>query len=179
MEGATSFTGLLHFTLDPFLIILSVKKRLIKYHFWSLWYDSTWDWTPVSRILGEHFTHKANSYISCLGGKHLICLCSISCLELFWRGVLNLVTPSDLQNNMSNLTSHKPAKITPYEFLQQCPLTLKLCNVYRHRKWTRRYEFKSRSRLISFSIALIPLGKVSIQLFYLQLWVNSRADWEL
>ena len=26
-------------------------------------------------------------------------------------------------------------------------------------------------------IALIPLGKVKIQLFSLQLWVNSRADW--
>ena len=30
--------------------------------------------------------------------------------------------------------------------------------------------------LISFHIALIPLGKVWIQLFSLQLWVNSRAD---
>ena len=27
----------------------------IKYHFLSLWYDSTWDWTPVSRTIGEHF----------------------------------------------------------------------------------------------------------------------------
>ena len=32
------------------------------------------------------------------------------------------------------------------------------------------------SRLIAFHIALIPLGKVWIQLFSLQLWVNSRAD---
>ena len=32
------------------------------------------------------------------------------------------------------------------------------------------------SRLIAFHIALIPLGKVWIQLFFLQLWVNSRAD---
>ena len=48
-EGATPFTGLLHFTLDPYLIMLSVKQGGIKYHFLSLWYDSTWDWTPVSR----------------------------------------------------------------------------------------------------------------------------------
>ena len=41
------------------------------------------------------------------------------------------------------------------------------CHGYRHRKWTR---------LIAFHIALIPLGKVWIQLFSLQLWVNSRAD---
>ena len=47
---------------------------------------------------------------------------------------------------------------------------------YRRRKWTRRHEFKSWTRLIAFHIALIPLGKVSIQLFSLQLWVNSRTD---
>ena len=50
------------------------------------------------------------------------------------------------------------------------------CNGYRRRKWTRRHEFKSWTRLIAFLITLIPLGKVWIQLFSLQLWVNSRAD---
>ena len=34
-------------------------------------------------------------------------------------------------------------------------------------------------RLIAFHIVLIPLGKVWIVLFSLQLWVNSRADWVL
>ena len=53
------------------------------------------------------------------------------------------------------------------------------CNGYRRSKWTQRYEFKSWTRLIAFHIALIPLGKVWIQLFSLQLWVNSRADWVL
>ena len=53
-EGATPFPGLLHFTLDPYLIMLSVKQEGIKYHFLSLWYDSTWDWTQVSRAIGEH-----------------------------------------------------------------------------------------------------------------------------
>ena len=43
------------------------------------------------------------------------------------------------------------------------------CNSYRRRKWTRRYEFKSWTRLIEYHIALIPLGKVWIQLFSLQL----------
>ena len=38
---ATPFPGLLHFTLDPYLIMLSVKQGSIKYHFLSLWYDST------------------------------------------------------------------------------------------------------------------------------------------
>ena len=50
------------------------------------------------------------------------------------------------------------------------------CSRYRRRKWTRRYEFKSWTKLIAFHIALIPLGKVWIQLFSLQLWVNSRID---
>ena len=34
--------------------MLSVKQGGIKYHFLSLWYDSTWDWTHVSRAIGEH-----------------------------------------------------------------------------------------------------------------------------
>ena len=42
-EGATPFPGLLHFTLDLYLIMMSVKQGGIKYHFWSLWYDSTCD----------------------------------------------------------------------------------------------------------------------------------------
>ena len=59
--------------------------------------------------------------------------------------------------------------------LWRCPW----CRRYRRRKWTRRHEFKSWTRLIAFHIALIPLGKVWIQLFSLQLWVNSRTDWIL
>ena len=50
------------------------------------------------------------------------------------------------------------------------------CNYYRRRKWTRRHEFKSWTRLIAFHIARIPLGKVWIQLFSLQLWANSKTD---
>ena len=44
---------------------------------------------------------------------------------------------------------------------------------------TWRPEFMSWTRLIAFHIALIPLGKVWIQLFSLQLWLNSRTDWVL
>ena len=36
--------------------MLCVKQGGIKYHFLSLWYDSTYDWTPVSRTIGEHST---------------------------------------------------------------------------------------------------------------------------
>ena len=55
---------------------------------------------------------------------------------------------------------------------RRCPW----CSRYHRRKWTRRYEFKSWTILIAFHIALIPLGKVWIQLLSLQLWVNSRTD---
>ena len=32
-KGATPFPGLLHFTFDPYLIMLSVKQGGTKYHF--------------------------------------------------------------------------------------------------------------------------------------------------
>ena len=51
-RGCYSIPGLLHFTLGPYLIMLSVKPGRNKYHFLSFWYDSTWDWTPVSRTIG-------------------------------------------------------------------------------------------------------------------------------
>ena len=59
-EGATPFSGLPHFTLDTYLIILGVKQGGIQYHFLSFWYDSTWDWTLVSQAIGEHSNHYAN-----------------------------------------------------------------------------------------------------------------------
>ena len=40
--------------------MLSVKQGDIKYPFKSPWYDTTLDWTLVSRIIGEHYTHLAN-----------------------------------------------------------------------------------------------------------------------
>ena len=62
------------------------------------------------------------------------------------------------------------AKLSKY--LYRC----QWCNGYRRRKCTRWHEFKSWTRLVAFHIALIPLGKVWIQLFSLQLLINSRAD---
>ena len=37
--GATPSPRLHNFTLDPYLMMLSVMQRGIKYHFLSLWYD--------------------------------------------------------------------------------------------------------------------------------------------
>ena len=59
-EDANPFPGLTHFILDPYLIIMSVKQWAIKCHFLSLWYDSIWDWTQVSKTIGEHSNHYTN-----------------------------------------------------------------------------------------------------------------------
>ena len=56
-EGATPFLGLLHFTIDLKLIMLSAKQGGIKYHFWVFGITRPGDWTPVSRTIGEHSTH--------------------------------------------------------------------------------------------------------------------------
>ena len=42
-------------------IMLSVKQGGIKYHFLSLWYDSTWDWTLVFQNIGKHTDYYANN----------------------------------------------------------------------------------------------------------------------
>ena len=42
--------------------MLSVKQGIIKYHFLSLWYDSTWDWTQISRAIGEHSSNIYNHF---------------------------------------------------------------------------------------------------------------------
>ena len=44
-------------------LILSVKQGSIKYDFLSLWYDSTRDFIPVSRSIGEYVTPSANGPI--------------------------------------------------------------------------------------------------------------------
>ena len=62
-EGATPFPGLLLFTLDTYLILLSAKQGGIKYHFKSLWYDAPWDWIHVSWTIGEHSTHLSNELV--------------------------------------------------------------------------------------------------------------------
>ena len=40
--------------------MLNVIQGGIKYHFLSIWYDLTWDWTQVSRAIGEHSNHYVN-----------------------------------------------------------------------------------------------------------------------
>ena len=55
-----------------------------------------------------------------------------------------------------------------YIYIYISNMSNRLLRKNRRGKWTRRHEFKSWTRLIAFYIALIPLGKVWIQLFSLQ-----------
>ena len=73
-EWRNSFPWLLCFTLDLYLTMLSVKQGCIKYHFLSLSYDSTWDWTLVSQIIGKPSIHYANCpviYMQCSGSLRI------------------------------------------------------------------------------------------------------------
>ena len=58
--GCYSFPWIAPLYLVPYFIMLSVKQGSIKYPFLSLWCDSTWDWTQVSRAIDEHSNHHAN-----------------------------------------------------------------------------------------------------------------------
>ena len=81
-------------------------------------------------------------------------------------------------NNISRICLENPLTllINLSQKLLITNLRCSWCNGYRRRKGTRRHELKSWTTLIAFHIALIPLGKVWIQLSSLQLWVNSRVD---
>ena len=57
--------------------MLSVKQSGIKYHFLSLWYDSTWDWTPVSWAIGEQANHYANSSIQRIAYRQILIVYNI------------------------------------------------------------------------------------------------------
>ena len=52
-RGRYSFSLIAPF--DTYHIMLSVKQSGIKYYFLNLLYDSTLEWTPVSRVTGEHY----------------------------------------------------------------------------------------------------------------------------
>ena len=63
--------------------MLSVKQGGIKYHFFSLRYDLTWDWTPVSWTIDEHNSHLANGPV--IGSYYfpwLLFLCSLTIFYL-------------------------------------------------------------------------------------------------
>ena len=76
--------------------------------------------------------------------------------------IVNIAVPADNKRKIKE--NEKRDKYL--DLLRELKISYKTCpwcNGYRRRKWTRRHEFKSWTRLIAFHIALIPLGKVWIQ----------------
>ena len=110
--GATPFPGLLHFTLDAYLIMLSDKQGSIKYHFLSLWYDSTWDWTQVSGVISGHSNHHVQKEISLsaicfLNEFELICLhISITIISTQLNGFKYCYVSLTIPLNISHLFTH-------------------------------------------------------------------------
>ena len=104
-----------------------------------------------------------------------------SLILLLWVKMYHYSSSRTMALELNNLprfihySINKPKNTYPpyiKQLVRRCPW----CNGYRRRKCTRRHEFKSWTKLIAFHIALIPLGKVWIQVFSLQIWVNSRTD---
>ena len=81
-----------------------------------------------------------------------------------WAMILTIWKIASLNFSYLNTTTH---------YYRRCLW----CNGYRRRKWTQRHEFKSWTSLTAFHIAQITLGKVRMQSFSLQLWVNSKVAW--
>ena len=68
------------------------------------------------------------------------------------------MTAKDNEGNKGEVTDTTKATIYCRDYKRVGLQTW--CNGYRRRMWTRRHEFKSWTILITFHIALIPLGKV-------------------
>ena len=89
---------------------------------------------------------------------------SYNCLFRFFIIIVIHITSNHLVwfygiSTIVGSSTPSPDYITVFEGIWRCPW----CNGYHCRKWTWRHEFKSSTRLITFHIALIPLGKVWIQ----------------
>ena len=158
------------------------------------WYDSTWDWTQVTQVIGEHSTHQTNEPIyiyihiyniskmrsKCIETKALFIKCKkwgMNKIIIFFKTVLfafNIPIPG----NFSLFKA--PLKLFFFKYgvklmiAKFSNLTLDKCTLYNcdHlTKWNHRPEFKSWMKMF------VHLGKTWIHLFFPQQWVNSRVDW--
>ena len=131
----------------------SLTEVLVIHSWWRLMMNC---WLTADRRSYFFSVYSVYTYL------HSTCVCMKICISISqWYHWVKM-SPNNIL----------PANTGIWLFAWRCPW----CNGYRRRNWTWRHEFKSWTRLIAFHIALIPLGKVWIQLFSLQLWVNSRAD---
>ena len=92
-----SFLWIAPLTLDPYLIMMSVKE-ISSTNLLSLWYDLTWDWTLVSRTCGEHSTNYAYIYI-------YMCVCA--CVNISTWFMTSVIFCSIYHIFLKSLTSLK------------------------------------------------------------------------
>ena len=124
--------------------------------------DNWWTcWVPIVTVVHDDFDASIKEEVKAFDKHFIVIYLLTSRIWIFKKKRYSM--------QIRNLQKYH------YVIIGRCPW----CNSYRPRIWTRRYEFNSWTRLIAFHIALISLGKVWIQLFSLQLWVNSRTDWVL
>ena len=152
-------------TLPRDLITIGITVTFMFHDFWVLW-----------QVLGTYLSFRFPSVLFCCQPErqrpHFSGFSFFFLLTIAKCGRLAEI------NRLYSKSTPKFVRIFYYYYLLfrvfhiRCPW----CNGYHRRKWTRRHEFKSWTRLTAFHIALIPLGKVWIQLFSLQLWVNSWTD---
>ena len=134
-------------------------------------YDTHWGWfLPLCRgTVGVFYSSRRMDQKIMLGSD-------VKLTELFhfpWLALSSQDVPILMKSKQAILFIGVLWSLVIYFYI------LLRCNGFRRRKWTRRREFKSLTILIAFHVALIPLGKVWIQLFSPQLWLNSRTDWVL
>ena len=66
----SSFPWIVSFTLDAYLIMMNDQQGGIKYHSLSLWYESTWEWTPVSWTIDEYSMNARGVVVIVIGTEH-------------------------------------------------------------------------------------------------------------
>ena len=116
-----------------------LTKKTSSTIFLRLWYDSTWDWTPVSRTIGEHSNHYTNGpvYIN-IYTRVCVCVCDLAL------------------NNSKGLISHKtqptnqPIKIMRnHMFLSECVYKITFYELNTHRLYAKYTLFNVRQTCVS------------------------------
>ena len=85
--------------------MLSVMQGDIKYHLFSLWYDSTWDRTPVSRTIDEQCLYTVIN-LGRSGETHLALLSSGYRLFSLLKNLYNIVRANIIKTLAGNITKH-------------------------------------------------------------------------
>ena len=122
--------------------MLIFKQGSIKYHFLTLWYDSTWDWTPVSRTIVEHSTVPSN--IKCFNGP-------VNLVSIIWMCMcasvphLITLTLSFLEAAPNKTTAVRPSTSYPTRHPTKENLTCGTLQVKKGRTFSRRCPIDGRT----------------------------------